>query len=77
LLASGESFEATISASNTVGLVVKFGHLRGFIPAAQIASRPRLQAGDEDWMPKMTGMRLQPKVIDANKGLRRLIFSER
>jgi small subunit ribosomal protein S1 len=77
LLASGESFEATISASNSLGLVVNFGHLHGFIPAAQIVSRPRPPAGAEDRMPKMPGMKLQLKVIEADKALRRLVFSER
>ena len=76
LLASGEKFEATISASNTLGLVVKFGHLRGFIPAAQIALRPQLQARQEDWMSKLTGMRLLLKVIEADKARHRLVFSE-
>jgi ribosomal protein S1 len=77
LLASGERFESTISASNTLGLVVTFGHLRGFIPAAQITPRPRTKAGAEDWIPKMPGMKLQLKVIEADKGLRRLVFAER
>jgi ribosomal protein S1 len=77
LLASGERFEAIIRATNRLGLVVKFGHLRGFIPAAQIAPHPRLQAGDGDWMAKMTGMSLQLKVIEADQGRRRLVFSER
>jgi ribosomal protein S1 len=77
LLASGATFDATISASNTMGLVVKFGHLHGFIPTARITSRPRPPAGAEDWMPMMSGMKLQLKVIEADKALRRLVFSER
>jgi len=77
LLASGATFDATISASNTMGLVVTFGHLRGFIPAGQVTPRPRTPAGVEGWMPKMSGMKVQLKVIEADKGLRRLVFSER
>jgi ribosomal protein S1 len=76
LLASGEKFEATISASNSLGLVVKFGHLHGFIPADQVTSRLGLQAGEEHWSSKMTSMRLSLKVIEADKARRRLVFSE-
>jgi ribosomal protein S1 len=76
LLASGEKFQAMISASNALGVVVKFGHLHGFIPTAQIASRPRLNAGEGNWLSKMTSMTLLLKVIEADKTHRRLVFSE-
>jgi small subunit ribosomal protein S1 len=91
LMASGEVFEGVVSTHNKGGLIVPFGRLRGFIPASQVASRPPLgppqpapaaaqgQAaqGEEDWLPRMVGMKLPLKVIEVDQRRRRLIFSER
>lgn len=90
LLASGEVFEGIVSTHNKGGLIVPFGRLRGFIPASQVASRPPGQAPaptptaegqsqpvEDDWMPRMVGIKLPLKVIEVDQRRRRLIFSER
>ncbi|MEP7198587.1 MAG: S1 RNA-binding domain-containing protein [Chloroflexota bacterium] len=86
LMASSDVFEGTVSTYNKGGLIVPFGRLRGFIPASQVSSRPTgfmqtaeppAAGGEEDWMPKMVGMKLPMKVIEVDQRRRRLIFSER
>jgi small subunit ribosomal protein S1 len=90
LMTSGEVFEGVVSTHNKGGLIVPFGRLRGFIPASQVASRPPLapapppaqvqgqgQPGDDDWLPRMVGIKLPLKVIEVDQRRRRLIFSER
>lgn len=75
---SGEVFDAKVSGHNKGGLIVRFGRLRGFIPASQISSLP---PGDEasraERMQRMVGKTLKLKIIEVNERRRRLIMSER
>ncbi|MGB2896621.1 MAG: S1 RNA-binding domain-containing protein [Anaerolineales bacterium] len=77
---SREVYDGTISGYNKGGLIVKFGHLRGFIPASQVSiSRRRRSEGetpDQRWG-EMVGEPIVAKVIEVDRRRNRLILSER
>ena len=77
---SREIYDGTISGYNKGGLIVKFGHLRGFIPASQVSiSRMRRSEGetpDQRWG-EMVGEPIVAKVIEVDRRRNRLILSER
>jgi small subunit ribosomal protein S1 len=80
LLQSGEEHEASVSGYNKGGLIVPMGTLRGFIPASQISAARRggkeTDSGEQRWA-KMVGDPLRVRVIEVDRGRRRLILSER
>jgi len=80
LLESEEPYEGVISGYNKGGLIVKFGHLRGFIPASQVSLARRRRAEgetpDQRWG-KMAGEPIIAKVIEVDRRRNRLILSER
>jgi len=73
-------FEGVIAGYNKGGLIVKLGHLRGFIPASQVSlSRRRRAEGetpDKRWA-KMVGEPIVAKVVEVDRQRNRLILSER
>ena len=75
-----EIYDGTIAGYNKGGLIVKFGHLRGFIPASQVSiSRRRRSEGetpDQRWG-EMVGEPIVAKVIEVDRRRNRLILSER
>ena len=80
LLESTDPYEGVISGYNKGGLIVKFGHLRGFIPASQVSLARRRRAEgdtpDQRWG-KMAGEPIIAKVIEVDRRRNRLILSER
>jgi len=80
LLADQDLYEGVISGFNKGGLIIKVGHLRGFIPASQVSlSRRRRAHGnspDQRWG-KMIGEPIIAKVIEVDRRRNRLIMSER
>jgi small subunit ribosomal protein S1 len=80
LLASQDALQGVVAGYNKGGLIVKLGHLRGFIPASQVSlSRRRRAEGDtpdKRWG-KMVGEPIVAKVIEVDRRRNRLIFSER
>jgi small subunit ribosomal protein S1 len=80
LLASQETMHGSVAGYNKGGLIVKLGHLRGFIPASQVSlSRRRRAEGetpDKRWG-KMVGEPIVAKVIEVDRRRNRLILSER
>jgi len=80
LLESEEPYEGIISGYNKGGLIVKFGHLRGFIPASQVSLARRRRAEgetpDQRWG-KMASEPIIAKVIEVDRRRNRLILSER
>ncbi len=80
LLDSQETLHGTVAGYNKGGLIVKLGHLRGFIPASQVSlSRRRRAEGetpDKRWG-KMVGEPIVAKVIEVDRRRNRLILSER
>lgn len=80
LLKSGQVWQGTVTSSNRGGLVVRFGHIRAFVPASHLAglnsrrlSPDQRQAGLQAYI----GQELPLKVIEVNRDQRRLILSER
>ncbi len=78
-----ETFHGTIAGVNKGGLVVRFGRLRGFIPASQVSRERRLSVGggrpDKDleaWK-ALIGQPIAVRVIEVDRERRRLILSER
>ena len=80
MLESQETLEGLVAGYNKGGLIVKLGHLRGFIPASQVSlSRRRRAEGetpDKRWG-KMVGEPIVAKVIEVDRRRNRLILSER
>ena len=77
---SKEPYEGRIAGYNKGGLIVRFGRLRGFIPASQVSQerdfRGRGESPDDRW----SGMLNEPivvKVVEVNRARNRLILSER
>ncbi len=85
LLESQEMFEGEVTGHNRGGIIVKFGQVRGFVPASQLATTNRVSAkpsqdpndDGSDRYSHMVGMTLMLKVIDLDRKRNRLILSER
>lgn len=83
LLANQEMFEGEVTAANRGGVIIKLGHVRGFVPASQLSSESQ-QGGSssdeqdvEDRWNHLMGQSLMLKVIDLDRRRNRLILSER
>lgn len=74
----GAAFDGEVVGFNKGGLIVRFGEVRGFVPASQVVE---LRAGDRDQLEarlaKMTGRRLKLKIIEIDQARNRLILSEK
>ena len=60
MMASGELYEGEISNFNRGGVIVKFGKIRGFVPASQIAGLPRRLRAEQrrERLEAMVGQRI-------------------
>jgi len=68
-----------VTDANKGGLILPFGHLRGFIPASHVVDLPR-GLNEEDrltYLQKLVGEEIAVKVIEVNRKRRRLVFSQR
>jgi small subunit ribosomal protein S1 len=75
-----EAYYSKIAGYNKGGLIVRFGTVRGFVPASQV-SRDRLQRAvgnspEERWG-RMVGEDIAVKVVEIDRARNRLILSER
>ena len=79
LMASGELYAGVVSSFNRGGLVVKFGEIRGFVPASQVVGMPRRIREDERRrrLEGMVGREIGLKIIEVDRFRRRMIFSQR
>jgi small subunit ribosomal protein S1 len=79
LLESGDIDTYEVVGYNKGGLLVTFGHLRGFIPASHVVGLPRNMNEDErnDQLEEMIGQTLPAKVIEVERRRRRLVLSHR
>lgn len=83
LLSNQEMFEGEVTASNRGGVIIKLGHVRGFVPASQLSSESQQGASNsedqdaEDRWSHLMGQTLMLKVIDLDRRRNRLILSER
>lgn len=67
-----------ITDSNKGGVIVAFGHLRGFVPASHVLGLPRGMKEEERiaHLQNMAGQEINVKVIEVNRKRRRLVFSQ-
>lgn len=79
LLESEEVVEAEVVDSNRGGVLVSFGHLRGFVPNSHLDSVPRGLRGKRlrEIKSKLIGQTLSLMVIEVKQRRRRLVLSER
>ncbi len=79
MMANGELYEGEVSGYNRGGLIVRFGKIRGFVPASQIARLSRRLSPEErrQRLADMVGQRIGLKIIEVDRRRRRLIFSQR
>jgi len=79
LLESGKVFEAQVTGFNRGGVIVYFGHLRGFVPNSHLTSVPPGLRGKRLRQAKseLVGQTLSLVVIEADQQRRRLVLSER
>jgi small subunit ribosomal protein S1 len=72
-------YEGRVSGYNKGGLIVRFGRLRGFVPASQISPERRVRASgespEERWG-NMVGEMIVVKVVEIKRARNRLILSE-
>lgn len=74
-----EAWRGEITDANKGGLIMPFGHLRGFIPASHVVDLPRGLSEDDrlTYLQKLVGEEIAVKVIEVNRKRRRLVFSQR
>jgi small subunit ribosomal protein S1 len=79
MMESGELYEGEVAGHNRGGLIVRFGKIRGFVPASQIVGLPRrLSAEDRrQRLENMVGQQIGLRIIEVDRRRRRLIFSQR
>lgn len=67
-----------IADSNKGGVIVSFGHLRGFVPASHVLDLPRGMKEDERiaFLQTLVSKEITVKVIEVNRKRRRLVFSQ-
>lgn len=80
LMQADQTVEAKIGGHNKGGLIVPIGTLRGFVPASQVSALRRISkegdSNEQRWA-KMVGEPIKVRVIEVDRGRRRLILSER
>jgi small subunit ribosomal protein S1 len=79
LLESGEIVEAQVTGFNRGGVIVPFGHLRGFVPNSHLTSLPPGLRGKRLRQAKseLVGQILSLVLIEVDPQRRRLVLSER
>jgi small subunit ribosomal protein S1 len=80
LLENDDVWQGKVAEYNRGGLIVTFGHLRGFVPASHLAARDMRGLSSnqrEEKLKVYVGRELPLKVIEVNRNRRRLILSER
>jgi len=83
LMSKGEVLQIKATDANKGGLMVKIGHITGFLPVSQLVPEhyPRVEGGDKnkilDFLKKFVGQLLKIKVIDVNEEEEKLIVSEK
>ncbi len=79
MLASNGLYEGEVAGCNRGGLIVKYGDIRGFVPTSQVVGMPRRLPEEERRrrLETMVGKQIGLRVIEVDRGRRRLIFSQR
>lgn len=87
LMDSQSIFDGIVETFNRGGVIIRLGHVRGFVPASQMSSSAsdfpsgteaevELSEGEDRWA-TLVGESLKLKVIDVDRKRNRLILSER
>ena len=78
LMNDEEVWNGEITDINRGGVIVSFGHLRGFVPASHVVDLPRgLKEEDRlQHLQTLVGNVIGIKVIEVNRKRRRLVFSQ-
>jgi small subunit ribosomal protein S1 len=81
LLQSQDVFEGVVTGFNRGGVIVRVGHVRGFVPASQLSPQWQIQQDaennpDDRWA-RLVGQKMQLKVLELDRQRNRLILSER
>lgn len=66
-----------VIGNNKGGLIVSFGHVRGFVPGSQLTSVQYSVSNKSDRWDQLTGKLLKLKIIEVDRSRNRLILSER
>jgi small subunit ribosomal protein S1 len=76
---SGEIYEGEVSGHNRGGLIVKYGAIRGFVPASQVVGLPRRMREEQrrQRLAEKVGEKMGLRIIEVDRRRRRLIFSQR
>ncbi|MCB0193258.1 MAG: S1 RNA-binding domain-containing protein [Anaerolineae bacterium] len=77
LFKAGDIVESEVIGNNKGGLIVSFGHVRGFVPGSQLTSVQYSSQNKAERWDELTGETLQLKIIEVDRTRNRLIFSER
>jgi small subunit ribosomal protein S1 len=79
MMESGELYEGEVAGYNRGGLIVRFGKIRGFVPASQIVGLPRRLREEQrrQRLEAMIGEKMGLRIIEVDRHRRRLIFSQR
>ncbi len=79
MMEDGGLYEGEVAGYNRGGIIVKFGKIRGFVPASQIVGLPRRLREDQrrQRMEAMIGDKIGLRIIEVDRRRRRLIFSQR
>lgn len=72
-----EIIESVVIGNNKGGLIVSFGHVRGFVPGSQLASVQYSGSNKFERWNQLTGETLKLKIIEVDRNRNRLILSER
>ena len=76
LFETEDIIESEVIGNNKGGLIVGFGHVRGFVPGSQLASA-QYGGNKADRWDQLTGKTLRLKIIEVDRNRNRLILSER
>jgi small subunit ribosomal protein S1 len=77
LFETEEIIQSEVIGNNKGGLIVGFGHVRGFVPGSQLASAQYGGGNKADRWDQLTGKTLNLKIIEVDRNRNRLILSER
>jgi len=79
MMEDGELYEGEVAGFNRGGLIVRFGKIRGFVPASQVVGLPRRLGEDQrrQRLEAKIGEEIGLKIIEVDRRRRRLIFSQR
>ena len=78
MMNSKELYAGVLADANRGGVIMPFGHLRGFIPASHVLDLPRGLKEEERLiqLQELIGKEISVRVIEVNRKRRRLVFSQ-